>query len=223
MEKLNLIPIDDFLLFEEVSEILSERVVNIFDRAEKEKVVDKVWSMLEKTYNRQGLEFNSFSDKNDLMDDSDQWKLMYSTDDGGRKLVGVNVYKKKFGRKPVAIGYEEDNQAKVTKEFLLNIHNTMKNSWAEVSGNVERLMIMKFGTKWMIPSKFAAESTGKHIISYNDDGYHYTRDIGGTPREKVIVGTFGDPKVMEKVEAERKKNPPPDAKELLAKLKSKKD
>lgn len=60
-------------------------------------------------------------------------------------------------------------------------------SWTEVSGAMEHIL-RKNGAE-PIPNYMAKELTGKDILEFNPDGYHYTRMISGEPHEKIIFGT----------------------------------
>ena len=170
-----------------LEQVLLERYVNLIKKEDKQKYVDQVWDMLQKTYAPIGG-FKSADSKEDLIQDSSIWKLVRK----GGKIVAVMIYKDKLGRKSIAGATEIGEDGKATEEgkkALLSIvieDIKLNRSWSEVSGKMEHLK-RKYGAV-PIPNKYAAELTGKEILELNPDGYHYTRMIGGKPYEKVIVG-----------------------------------
>lgn len=163
------------------SQIITEKVVNLVDRQQKSKYAGQVWELLQQAYSSIGG-FGSASDVDQLIDDSGMWKLV--TRDG--KITAVNIYKDKHGRKTIAIATDGTPQGKSDYRMLNSEDVRTGRAWAEVSGAPEHIMA-KAGAK-PVPSKYAQFLTKKDILSYNQDGYHYTRMIAGHPHEKAIYG-----------------------------------
>lgn len=165
--------------------LLAERYLNLWEPDQKRKYADVVWDMLTKSYVKAGG-FKSARDVEDLINDSSLWKL--SRKDG--RIIAVSVYKDKFGRKAIASGTDGTSEGK--QEFVrMMVSDIIQNrAWAEVSGAAEHLKIKHGATP--VPNRYAAMLTGKDILSYNPDGYHYTRLIAGEPHEKMIVGFYLD-------------------------------
>ncbi len=164
-----------------VQELLNEHVVNAFDSNQKFRYAAEVWDLLQASYANAGG-FKSASSVAELIDDSGLWKLV--TRDG--KVTAVSIYKDKFGRKGIASGTDGSTQGKKDYLMIKGEDIKLKRSWSEVSGAPEKIMT-RLGAK-PIPNKYAQALTGKHILNYNDDGFHYTRLIAGHPHEKVIMG-----------------------------------
>lgn len=175
-----------------LEEILVERVVNAFDAADKKKYATQVWDMLQVAY---GGDFRSAANKEELIDDSGLWKLVFRAG----KLTAVNVYKDSHGRKSIASATDKTTQGKRDYIMMKNDDVKFERAWGEVSGAPEAIM-KKSGLK-PVPNKFAHALTGKEILSLNDDGFHYTRMIGGHPEEKII---YGAPQLDDKLKAKLK-------------------
>lgn len=155
----------------------------MFTPAEKEKWAGEVWDILNKSYAEIGG-FQSASSVGELIADSHLWKLV--TRDG--KITAVTINKDRFGRKLIAIGTDGTAQGKKDFQLIGSEDVRLGRSWAELSGKAESAM-KKLGAK-PIPSRFAELLTGKKVLSYSDDGFHYTRFIAGVPKEKIIYGVI---------------------------------
>lgn len=160
---------------------LLEHFVNLTNPKEKLRYGNEVWQILQKSYEKLGG-FKTADSLEDLIRDSGLWKL--SRRDG--RITAVAVYKDSYGRKSVASGTDGTAQGKHDYFLIKNEDIKFKRAWAEVSGPVEKIM-QKSGAK-ALPNKFAALLTGKAILELNPDGFHYTRNIGGHPHEKIIYG-----------------------------------
>lgn len=155
--------------------------INLLTSKEKAKYADKCWDLLQRAYKDIGG-FHSSPSPEALIADHFMWKL-------GRKngeIVAVAVYKAQYGRKRVASA--TDGSA-VGKQVLMEIYREdLRRAWTECSGAVERLLVKLGGDAYKIEAEFAEQLTGKPCTP-SEDGYHYTRDIGGHPHEKVIIGS----------------------------------
>lgn len=163
-------------------EFITERVLNLFDRPSKERMADKVWAMLQHSYGNLPGGFATASTIEELIKKSSLWKVVVRN---GEPTAAI-LYKDQFGRKGIASCQDGSKQGIRDYMMIRNADTALDRSWAEVSGKPEAVMA-KSGAK-KIPAKFAHILTKKNILSYNPDGYHYTRLINGHPHEKVIYG-----------------------------------
>ncbi len=170
-------PLSDRFFQEEANSILDKRLI-----------VDEVYSLLEVSYAsvKGGLHFGS---RDALILSTDIWKLIYLEE----TLVGVVIYKAKRGLKMVAMAISHTFERRVrryTKRLLAYMFRvTFTKSWMEVSEAAERFILQNGGERYLIPNTQASKITGKEILSLCDDGYHYTREINGVIKTKVMVGS----------------------------------
>lgn len=163
------------------NEVLLEHVITLKTPEEKSHYADVVWDILQKSYQDIGG-FKSASSKEELVSTPGMWKLVRR--DG--EITAATVYKDSFGRKILGSGTNLTPQGKKDFRLIKAEDVKMKRAWAEVSGAPERIFQM-LGAK-PIPNKFASFLTGKEVLSFNNDGYRYTRLIAGNPMEKIIYG-----------------------------------
>lgn len=156
------------------------------NKEDKDKYLDKVWDLLEKSYASKGGIKGCV--KEDLLSPNILWKLVRKNGD----IVAVSIYKV-IGdtRKAIAAGTDMTSLGKESLYSIIaeDVTETNRKVWAEVSGAPEH-MFKKKGAE-MFPADLAEKvlkNLGKDIISKSDDGYHYTRLIDGIPYEKVMVG-----------------------------------
>ena len=164
-----------------LTNLLLERFVNLHNPQEMSKYIDVIWDILEKSYAKIGG-FKSAKDKEDLMRKSGLTKLVVK--DG--RVVAVKIYKDELGRKSIAGGTDGSMEG---KRWLIKISQEdiqQNRAWGEVSGAMEHIMLKNGAVP--IPSSIAAKILGKPILSYDPDGYHYTREIMGEPHTKIMVG-----------------------------------
>jgi hypothetical protein len=166
-------------LMQRLNDFLFEHIVNLFSADEKKKYVDVVWDILERTYAPIGG--SNLGSKNLLMQDSSIWKLVRKND----SIVAVGIYKDKLGRKGIVFGSDGSLEGRRSVVKLMQEDLKMDRSWAEVSGKPEEVMLHSGGIP--VPNIHAEKLTGKKILSLNPDGFHYTRMIGDTEHEKMIV------------------------------------
>lgn len=168
----------------QIKQLLVERVVNLFHNQLKAKYSDEVWEILQRSYAAVPGGFGTADSPDELIEKSSLWKMVVR--DG--KVTAVSIYRDQYGRKSIAAGTDGSLQGKRDYGMIKTEDMKFRRSWAEVSGAPER-MAQKAGMD-PVPHKYAAALTKKEIIEYNDDGYHYTRLIGGQPHEKIIYGSF---------------------------------
>lgn len=160
---------------------LKEAYVNLWTSEKKKEYSKLIWTMIQKAYEYCGG-FKGAKDEQDLIDDSSLWKLVRK----GGKVVAFAIYKDKNGRKCLGVGTDGSKEGKEALFKILQEDIKMNRAWSEVSGAAEHLII-KFGSI-PIPNKYAEQILKKPILNLNQDGFHYTREIGGEPVEKMIVG-----------------------------------
>lgn len=164
-------------------ELLIERVINIHDRKSKIIVGDAIWEMLQASYAKVPGGFGTADSIEELIDKSSLWKVVTR----GGKISAATIYKDQFGRKSIASCTDGTVQGKKDFMMIRNEDHHFQRSWSEVSGAPEHIMRKAGATP--ILAKFAHILTKKEILSYHEDGYHYTRMIGGEPHEKIIYGS----------------------------------
>lgn len=179
-----------------INELLTERVHNAFDASSKLKYAPQVWEILQSSYAKLPGGFGTASSVEELIEKSGLWKIVVRNG----SVTAVNIYRDMHGRKSIASGTDGTVQGKKDFMMLKDADIKYKRAWAEVSGAPERIL-SKLGAK-PIPAKFAPLLTGKEILEYNNDGYHYTRLIAGDPHEKVIYGVINlDPELEQKLQS----------------------
>lgn len=169
--------------------IFLEHYVTLFDDEEKKKkYLDQVWDILQKSYAPIGGIAN-MSEPEDLLDPELGWKMVTR----GGKVVAVTIYKlRDKTRKIIAGGTDGTKQGKEDfyKMCAEEVKRIERNSWAEVSGSMEGIFLFKLGAT-PIPVEISnkiLQDKGKDILRTDKDGFHYVRNIGGKPYEKIMFG-----------------------------------
>ena len=166
---------------------VNERFVNAHDPKEMEKYADEVWDILQKSYAYCGglLGMNSVKQ---LIDESDMWKMVRRNG----KINCVVVYSYKRGGRKMCYGGTDgtpDGKVDFFKIMQEDINLKDRKAWAEVSEKMEHLYLKNGAVP--IPANIAKIiMADKEFISYEPDGYHYTRYIGGIAATKMMVGNF---------------------------------
>jgi hypothetical protein len=117
------------------------------------------------------------------------WKMVVRNG----KIKCAEMYKDQGGRKMVAMGTDGTREGKA--ELAKIIRHDFLRSYGEVSGAAEKFILKNFPAlfeKYKI-SASDAETILQKKLKINDDGYHYTRSIGGEKHEKIMIGTPGKP------------------------------
>ena len=155
--------------------------------AERAFIADEVFELLSVAYAnvRGGLLFSS---ADELVMNTSVWRVIYFQS----TIVGVVIYKAKRGLKMVALALANNltkpikKHTKTMLSYLFKV--TFSNSWMEVSEGAERFIIQNGGERYLVSNTLASKLTGKDILGYCDDGYHYKREINGVIKTKVIIG-----------------------------------
>lgn len=198
------------ILLNEDVELLTEKVRNITDKETKEKYASELYDMLKTTYKRAGIDFLSFLSVEDLINDSGMWKVVFrgGSDSEWGIPTAVGIYKDKLGRKRTAIGSEDSRQgSRDARKQLIKGDSEQNRAWGEVSGNMETHLLNNYGSTIFIPAKFAQEILNKNIIEIDDDGYHYIRNLKGTPHKKILWGVVDDDELVKKIARAKEDNP----------------
>lgn len=194
----------DKVRLNESQELIMEHFVNLFvdkDGDKIEKYKDEVWDILVASYKSIGGIFG-VDNIQDLINDTDFWKLCTKAN----KVVACALYSwKRGGRKLICGGTNQTSEGKEWFYKILeeDIKFSHREAWAEVSDKLEHVMIKKLGAI-PVPSNVAKKILkDKVFISYNKDGYHYTRSIAGHEHEKIMVANpEGFPKQFQVDETE---------------------
>jgi len=172
-------------LLRELAFALIEEKEYIRSKEDMMKVADVAWDLLIKAYAPLPGGFKTARDIDHLVSKSHIWTLVKKEGE----VIALRVYKQAHGLKGIA---SATNGTKEGKDALRSmIKKGLKKSWAEISGPMERFVMRLGGEKYKVPSEKAQDLIGaKHpILSYDDDGFHYTRAIRGTKFRKIIVGS----------------------------------
>jgi len=164
-------------------ELLIERILNLRTPEDKLTVANKVWDILQTSYASLPGGFATADSVDELIAKSSLWKVVTRAG----QPTAVSIYKDLYGRKNIASGTDGTPQGKKDYHMIRLGDHHFQRSWAEVSGPIERLMANTGGKP--ILAKFAHVLTHKEILEYNEDGFHYTREIGGDLHEKIIYGS----------------------------------
>ena len=175
-------------------EILAERILNLVTPSDKQKYADQVWNVLQQSYAHIGG-FGTAETPEELINRFHRWKIVVRNG----QVTAVKVEKDQYGRKSVGMGSDGTPQGKQDVRMLIKGDVAMNRTWAETSGAPESLY-KKYGAV-PIPAKYAELLTKHSVISYNPDGFHYTRLFNGHPKEKIIFGfAYLSPKNIETLE-----------------------
>ena len=192
-------------------QFISERFVNLIgDNQDKERYVDEVWDLLQKSYaGIGGIKGTGFSSKQDMIDNIPFWKLGVKKG----KVVAAVFYKDKGGRKSVA--FASDGSPESAPVVIDIITNDLKRSFGEKSkamlGKVLKTVpwtvlepfTMTPAEAQSVLKKDTTPVSGLKDYQIPDDGklalakhpqlkqYAYLRDLNGDPTFKVMFGTSG--------------------------------
>jgi hypothetical protein len=162
-------------------ENLTETYVNLSSYEEKKPFADQVMKLVNTAYASIGGNV-AIQDADEIAKEPGLWKLVRR----GGEIVFAALYKDKVGRKFAAIGHNGSLAAirELRRIFAEDIK--LFRAWSEVSGATAK-MCLTAGLP-AIPNTQVAAILGKEILSLGDDGYTYSREIGGHPHVKVLVG-----------------------------------
>lgn len=162
--------------------ILNEKILNIRNKSNKQKYISRIWNLLQKSYEPVGG-FKSASSPEELLNTVGLWKIILRNGN----ISAVRIFSEKFGNKSIALASDGSIQGKKDVRMIMKDDIVRGRSWCETS-DVPEMICKRMGAE-PIPSRFASLLTGKNILSRDEDGYHYTRLIGGVPHTKILYGT----------------------------------
>lgn len=151
---------------------------------EKNRFSTQVWDLLTQAYLKVkgGLHFDSIEH---LVESSSQWRLSVV----GGEVVAAVVFKAKKGLKITAFCLNPNFYVLGKSELISMIKISLKTGWIEVSEAAEKfIMTYCDGTRYIVNNILANGLLDKEIV-LNRDGYHYSRTVQNTLKEKLIVGT----------------------------------
>lgn len=174
----------------------------------RERYVDQVWDILQKSYAPiGGIKGSGFKSKEDMIENLPMWKIFVR----GDTVKAAVFYKDKNGRKAVAIATDGSDEG---KKIVADVYKAaLKNSYGEKSGPALG-MLMKQISPQDIPRYFMTpdrvqELTGDTCIPLAKFGienldpndkrtvdkfpqlkpYFYVRELGGEMHLKATAGT----------------------------------
>ena len=163
--------------------LLKEELI-ISCKNQKLRFAEQVWSLLSQAYNsvKGGLHFDSVEH---LVNSSSEWRLSVV----GNEVIAAVIFKAKKGLKITAFCLNNDFYSLGKTELISMIKNSLKIGWVEVSEAAEKF-IMNYcdGARYIVNNMLANGLLDKDIV-LNPDGYHYSRTVQNTIKEKLIVGT----------------------------------
>jgi hypothetical protein len=183
--------------------ILNERYINALDTETKKLYADEVWDILQKSYaSIGGIKGSGFDSKEDMIQNIPFWKLVKKNG----KIVAVFLYKDSNGRKMVALGTDGSKEGKEALTQLTKGDLQQGRSYSEISGKYLSFVINNFSgdlKKYLVKPEDAAKILGKELTYPVPDSdpelelhpgfkdYLYSREIGGHPHTKLMIGTSG--------------------------------
>lgn len=167
------------------SHLFEHFITSIGDK--RKEYADVVYSILLKSYANIGGMYGCNSVE-DLLSDTDLWKLVRKNNE----IVAVVCYsRKRGGRKLVYCGQNGTDIGKNALYKILeeDIKILDRNAWEEVSGAMEHILLKKGAVP--LPAKYVEKlMPDKEILSYDNDGIHYTRLIGNIKVTKCLFGNI---------------------------------
>lgn len=182
-----------------IYEQLNESFKNfIHDDERKELYKDEVFNMLQKAYSEiGGIKGSGFRSPDDMVKNIPFWKLGFVNS----KLVAVQMYKDKNGRKRVAIATDGTQTGKSQLKNMLIADYKTGRSFGEVSDSALGFIKKIFNndiSAFSIPVDVVKKLLPDDEIIPIDD-YYYKREIGGHLHTKIMLGNPNAPKITRKM------------------------
>ena len=163
--------------------IVNEHFVTCFEPADMAQWLDQVWDMLNAAYSYAGGVKGITKDQ--LIPESDLWKLVRR----GQKITAAVLYTmKRGGRKACYMASDGSDQGKDDLSMIISEDARMKDrdAWQEVSGRAIKYFLRRGHLP--VPNTVAQKIlSDKPFDELKDDGWFYTRKIGGEPPTKIMV------------------------------------
>ena len=171
--------------------IINETYKNLLTRNQKERYVDEVWDVLQRSYaDIGGLKGKGFETKEDMIVSIPFWKISLRDDE----VVACLLYKNKGGRKTVAIGTNGTRQGVGDLAKMLKEEFSQQRSYTELSGPALKFTRKILGDEfhqYVIPPEEAMKILGVNDLNIVNDE-EYSRNINGHDMTKVMMGTPGN-------------------------------
>ena len=164
-----------------IKELLVERILNLITDQEKNKYLDQVWDIIQLSYAPIGG-FYTAETPQELINKFYLWKIVVR--DG--HVTAAKIEKAIAGRKTVGIATDGSIQGKRDIRMLMKADVVTQRGWIECSGKPE-IIYRAMGAP-PIPNIYAEIILKRPIVSYNSDGYHYTRIFDNHLSEEIMFG-----------------------------------
>lgn len=184
-----------------ITEILTERFINLFDPSQKEQYADRVYELIQQSYAPIGGQHGAgFASPEDMIEKIPMWKLVRRNGE----IVAGAMYKDTQGRKRVAVFTDGSRIGKLGLADIMK--NDFDRAYFEVSGPSLRFIVKLLGEdfvkRYAKTPEEAEQILNKEVspIDSNDkeasqypqlQDHFYTRSIGGTAHTKILLGTAG--------------------------------
>lgn len=174
--------------------LIQERFRNAFDKEEMMKYSKEAWDIISKAYAYiDGVagcpDYESFV--KEYIDNAEKDKLMWKMVTREGKLKCIKIYTmKRGGRKGIIMASDGTEQGKKDLMKILDEDYRMKDrqAWNEVSGKALGSALKAGGIplpNWVILELMPDKSNN---IELREDGWFYTRIIGGKKHTKLLMG-----------------------------------
>ena len=165
-----------------INDILLERFINLVTPAQRKPYALQVWHMINDTYEQHTSGLGPVSPE-DLILTPGVWKVAVRNG----QVKGGAVYRNFKGRKLRLVFHDGTPEGKEEMKKIMRDDITHGRAWGEFSGALEKVML-RFGGK-PVPNEYAERILGKPIIKYDQDGFHYWRNVGGgNVKREIIIG-----------------------------------
>jgi len=160
--------------------------ISILKATELDKVffAEEIFEILEETYkNVKGGKL--YKNSEEIILDTDDWDLIWLDDE----IVGCILYKKKYGKKLVALGVSNTKYKKDILNYLeWYLKLNLRHIWMEVSEGFEKWLFKNGFDKFVIKQSIVKKLLSNKTISFCNDGIHYKRNIANLEKVKVAIG-----------------------------------
>jgi len=192
-------------------EYINETFVNLIgDNQDKQKYVDEVWDLLQKSYaDIGGIKGSGFKNKQDMIDNIPFWKLGVKNG----KVVAAIFYKNKTGRKSVAFASDGSSESvPIVKEIITaDLSRSFGEKSKAMLGKLLKTVPWNVLEPFILTPEEASKALKKDVTAVlglkddqiPDDGklalakypelrkYAYIRNLAGDEMFKVMFGTTG--------------------------------
>lgn len=170
----------------------------VYEGEDIEKVLDKVYSMLEITYAAIG---NRYNNAQELLEDEKNSQFHVITDQEGKEVAFIISKKTPFGNKLTAGGSDGSSSGKVNFIDAYLRFLDKKGNYAEVSMALEH--IGRKNNKQVVPFSDVEKILYPKKLTPESDGTHYSREIAGVSHVKLMLGK---PKIKQDYAISKDKN-----------------